>query len=116
MQFEENMPAAFGGVGITEVIHVLIAFFSRKKFYQAPQPMDYYVQKMLESDTRVKQILGNALEGVKPGMLTGCRGVLRRKSNEHPVGNGVISVGDACVDDGETGNVPALANGVWAGR
>ncbi len=116
MQFEEDMPSAFGGVGITEVIHVLIAFFSRKKFYPAPQPMDYYVQKMLESDGRVKKVLGNALEGVKPKLLTGCRGVLRGKSNDNPVGDGVISVGDAWVDDGELGNVPALANGVWAGR
>ncbi len=116
MQFEADMPAAFGGVGITEVIHVLMAFFSRKKFYPGAKPMDYYVQKMLESDQRLKQVLGNTLKGVKPEMLTGCRGIFRAKSNEHPVGNGVISVGDAWVDDGELGNVPALANGVYAGR
>ena len=36
MHFEEDMPIAFGGLGITEVIHVLIAFFDRKKWYAAP--------------------------------------------------------------------------------
>ena len=116
MQFEEDMPVAFGGLGITDVIHILIAFFSRKKAYPAPKPMDYYVQKMLESDKRVKRIVGEALKGLKPKMLTGCRAVMRGKSNEAPVANGVISVGDAWVDDGEIGNVPALANGVYAGR
>ncbi|MEN8164760.1 MAG: FAD-binding protein, partial [Acidobacteriota bacterium] len=116
MQLGEGMPAAFGGLGITEVIHVLVAFFSRKRFYPAPQPMDVYVQGMLESDGRLKDILGSALDGKRPKMLTGCRAVMRKKSNEDPVGNGIISVGDAWVDDGEIGNVPALANGVWAGR
>ncbi len=116
MQLGEDMPVAMGGLGITEVIHVLIAFFSRKRTYPAREPMDYYVQKMIESDGRLKKILGGALEGIKPKMLTGCRGVLRAKSNEDTVGNGIISVGDAWVDDGEIGNVPALANGVYAGR
>ncbi len=32
------------------------------------------------------------------------------------VKDGMISVGDAWVDCGEIGNVPALANGVFAGR
>jgi len=41
---------------------------------------------------------------------------MRGKCNAAPVANGVISVGDAWVDDGEIGNVPALANGVYAGR
>lgn len=116
MQVEDDMPAAFGGLGITEVIHVLIAFFSQKEAYPAPKPMDYFVQKMLESDVRVKKVLGDVLRGVKPKMLTGCRAVLRGKSNDDPVGNGVISVGDAWVHDGEIGNVPALANGVYVGR
>ena len=112
----EDMPDAFGGIAITDVIHVLIAFFSRKKFYPAEKPMDHYVQKMLEYDMRIKKILGNTLEVVQPMMLTGCRAVMREKSNKNPVGNGIISVGDAWVDDGEIGNIPALANGVWAGR
>ncbi|OEU62064.1 MAG: hypothetical protein BBJ57_00195 [Desulfobacterales bacterium PC51MH44] len=116
MELEKDMPVAFGGLGITEVIHVLIAFFSRKNTYPAPKPMDYYVQKMLEDDERIKKVLGDRLKGVRPKMVTGCRAVLRGKSNEDTVGNGVISVGDAWVDDGEIGNVPALGNGVHAGR
>jgi len=116
MQVEEDMPAAFGGIGITDVVHVMIAFFSRKKFYAAPKPMDYYVRKLMASDERVRNILGNAFENVKPEMLTGCRVVMRSASNTETAGNGVISVGDAWVDDGEIGNVPALGNGVCAGR
>jgi flavin-dependent dehydrogenase/NAD-dependent dihydropyrimidine dehydrogenase PreA subunit len=116
MQMEEDMLAALGGVGITEVIHVMMAFFSRKKTYPAKKPMDHYVEKLIHSDERVNRILGDALEGVKPKMLTGCRAVLRGKSNTDTVGHGVISVGDAWVDDGEIGNIPALGNGVYAGR
>ena len=32
------------------------------------------------------------------------------------VGEGVVAIGDTWVDDGELGNVPALADGVHAGR
>jgi electron transfer flavoprotein-quinone oxidoreductase len=116
LQFEEDMPSAFGGVAISDVIHVLVAFFSRKKTYSAPKPIDYYVHKLLETDERVHTLLGNSLQGAAPRMLTGCRGVFRDRCNEDTVGNGVISVGDAWVDAGELGNVPALANGVHAGR
>jgi electron transfer flavoprotein-quinone oxidoreductase len=116
LQFEEGMPSAFGGVAISDAIHVLIAFFSRKKAYPASKPIDYYLRKLLESDERVHSILGNSLQAAMPRMLTGCRGVFRDRCNEDTVGNGVISVGDAWVDDGELGNVPALANGVHAGR
>jgi NAD-dependent dihydropyrimidine dehydrogenase PreA subunit len=116
LQFEEQMPPAFGGVGITDVIHVLIAFFSRQRTYPAPRPMDHYVVRLLGADERVRSLLGGALEGATPRMLTGCRAVFRARCNEHTAGEGVISVGDAWVDDGELGNVPALANGVHAGR
>ncbi len=116
MRLEDDMPPAFGALGITEVVHVLIAFFSRHKAYPAPKPMDYYLEKMLESDVRLKKYLGDSLKGRPPKMLTGCRAVLRDRNNEEVVGNGVISVGDAWVNDGEIGNVPALGNGVYAGR
>ncbi|MFC1743060.1 FAD-dependent oxidoreductase [Candidatus Riflebacteria bacterium] len=116
LRFEEDMPPLFGGIGITEVIHVLCALFTRKKTYPASKPMDYYVQKMFESDKRIKKLLGDSRHGIKPKMLTGCRGVLREKSVASPAGNGIICVGDAMVDAGEIGNVPALANGVYAGR
>jgi hypothetical protein len=78
--------------------------------------MDHYLQMLLRTDERVRSILGDALDGARPKMLTGCRGVFRARCNEDIVGEGVISVGDAWVDDGELGNVPALANGVHAGR
>jgi flavin-dependent dehydrogenase len=103
-------------VAITDVIHVMVAFFSRQQTYPAPRPMDYYLQRLLENDERVQALLGDSLRGVKPRMLTGCRALFRARCNEDTVGDGVISVGDAWVDDGELGNVPALANGVHAGR
>jgi hypothetical protein len=43
LPFGNDTPAAFGGIGITAVIHVLAAFFSRSKYYKAPHPMDHYV-------------------------------------------------------------------------
>jgi electron transfer flavoprotein-quinone oxidoreductase len=116
LQWEEGMPSAFGGVGITDVVHVMIVFFSRERAYPAPKPMDYYLERMLARDERVQSLLGGSLRGVKPKMLTGCRAVFRARCNERTAGDGVISVGDAWVDDGELGNVPALANGVYAGR
>ena len=116
LPFGEDMPGAFGGVGITDTIHVLLAFFSRKRTYPASRPMDHYVARLLETDERVHALLGGSLQGMEPRMLTGCRAVFRARCNEDVVGQGVISVGDAWVDDGELGNVPALANGVHAGR
>lgn len=116
LQFEAGMPPAFGGLGITDVVHVMLAFYSRKRTYPAPRPMDYYLQKLLETDARVHSLVGESFKGVEPRMLTGCRAPFRARCNEIPVRNGVVSVGDAWVDDGELGNVPALANGVHAGR
>jgi flavin-dependent dehydrogenase len=94
----------------------MIAFFSRERVYPAPKPMDHYLETMLARDERVQSLLGGSLRGVKPKMLTGCRAVFRARCNEQTAGDGIISVGDAWVDDGELGNVPALANGVHAGR
>ena len=116
LQTGGGMPGAFGGVGITDVIHVLIACVSREKTYPAPRPMDHYLEKLMEADERVHSLLGGSLRGAAPRMLTGFRAVFRASCNEDTVGDGVISVGDAWVDDGELGNVPALANGVHAGR
>ncbi len=115
-RFAKDGPGVFGGIAITDVIHVLVAFLSHSKTYPAPRPMDDYVQRLLETDDRVHTILGDALKGASPKMLTGCRGVFRNRCNEDTVDNGVISVGDAWVDAGELGNVPALANGVHAAR
>jgi hypothetical protein len=71
---------------------------------------------LIAKDPRVRELLGTSLDNVKPDLITGCRGIFRGACNTEPVGNGVISVGDAWVDDGEIGNVPALCNGVYAGR
>jgi hypothetical protein len=94
----------------------MLVFISRQKAYTAPEPMDHYLAGLLRTDTRLRAILGDALDGLRPAMLTGCRGVFRGRCNEDTVAEGLISVGDAWVDDGELGNVPALANGVHAGR
>ena len=69
------MSGAFRGVGITNVIHVLLAFFSRKRTFVAPRPMDTYVERLVETDERVQSLLGRSLRGAKPKVLTGCRGV-----------------------------------------
>jgi flavin-dependent dehydrogenase len=116
LMLDEGLPAAMGGLGITNLIHLMLVFISRHKTYAAPEPMDHYLEKLLQTDARLRAILGDALDGVRPTMLTGCRGVFRARCNEDTVGEGVVSVGDAWVDDGELGNVPALANGVHAGR
>ncbi len=116
MRFEEDMPPVFGGVGVTEVIHIIVAIFYRKKFYTAPKPLYHYLDLLIEKDKRIKERLGDFLLRAKPKMITGCRAVMRAKSNAEVAGNGVISIGDAWVDDGELGNVPSLANGVFAGK
>jgi len=116
MQWEPDMPPIFGAIGVTDAVHVLVAFLSRSKAYPAPKPMDYYVNLLLEKDPRIIKVLGNQLKDAAPAMISGCRGILRNQSNLRPVGNGVISIGDAWVDDGELGNIPSLANGVFAGR
>jgi len=116
MQYEEEMPITFGGVGITEVIHVLIVFLSRDRFYPAKRPMEHYARLMLARDPRVQEKLGSSLDGAEPKMLTGCRGVFRGEANTDLVGNGALSIGDAWVHSGELGNIPALANGVSAAR
>jgi electron transfer flavoprotein-quinone oxidoreductase len=116
MRFEEEMPTTFGGIGITEVIHVMLIFLSRKRTHAAPKPMDYYLERLLASDPRIEAKVGSAVRGHDPTMVTGCRAVFRAECNLDTVGEGVISVGDAWVDDGEIGNVTALANGVHAGR
>lgn len=116
MQYEENMPRIFGGIGITDVIHVLIAVMSRKKFYPGEKDIEYYTKCVLEKDKRVKDIFGESLTNMKPKILTGCRGVFRDKCNTEAAGEGVISVGDAWGNAGEIGNIPALANGVYAAK
>jgi flavin-dependent dehydrogenase/NAD-dependent dihydropyrimidine dehydrogenase PreA subunit len=116
MPWGDELPGAFGGLAITDVIHVMVACLSRRRTYPAPRPLDAYVEMLLHADPRLSAILGDALEGATPHMLTGCRAVFRARCNTDTVGAGVISVGDAWVDDGELGNVPALAHGVYAGR
>jgi flavin-dependent dehydrogenase len=116
MCFEEGMPTTFGGIGVTEMIHVMLIFLSRKRTHPAPKPMDYYLERLLTSDPRIKAKVGGSLRGRAPKMITGCRAVFRAECNLDTVGEGVISVGDAWVDDGEIGNLTALANGVHAGR
>lgn len=116
MPFGDDLPGVFGGVAISDVIHVLVACFSRKRWYPAPRPMGDYVEQLLAEDDRVKKIVGDAVKGKKPRIITGCRAVTRERSSDRVSGNGVVCVGDTWVDDGELGNVPALANGVYAGR
>ncbi len=116
LDLEEGMPITFGGVGITEVIHVIIVFLSKKRYYPGDKPMEHYAREMLARDTRVREKLGNTLDGVEPTILTGCRVIFRGNANTDLVRDGVLSIGDAWVHSGELGNIPALANGVFAAR
>lgn len=106
---------AFGAVSITRSLDIVVAVLSRDKFYPANQPLEHYAQGLLTGDPRVKHILDGRAPLGEP-KLNGCRSVFRARSNTHTVGHGVVSVGDAWVDSGELGNIPALANGVHAGR
>ena len=117
LPFDGELPGPFGGVGISgDAIHVMVAYTTRQESYPAPRPLDAYVQRMLDEDERLRPILGDALREQSPRLLTGCRAVTRAACSPDAVGEGVVAIGDTWVDDGELGNVPALANGVHAGR
>jgi len=115
MKYDSNIPVIFGAVSVTNVVHVLVATLSRKKFRPSDKPLDYYLEK-IKKDKRVVDIIGNDILNKKPKMLNGCRGVFRDKPNKDTALAGAVSVGDAWVDDGELSNVGALTHGVYAGR
>ena len=115
MDQEPDMPPALAGIGISDTIHVLIVFVTKKKSYNAPKAMDYYLQKFLENDERVHKLLGKDFHKRTPLLLNGCRGIFR-KTNLDIVRDGFISIGDAFVGGGELGNVPALGHGVATGK
>lgn len=112
---EPGMPPAMAGIGVTRHIEVVFVTMSEKRYYNGEKPLDYYLNRFIASDPRVKEVLGSTLEDKSPQMLTGCR-VVFRKTNRDIVRDGLVSVGDAFVAGGELGNVPALAHGVHAGR
>lgn len=114
LETDESVPSTFGAIGVTDVIHVLIGFLYQKKQYPAPKPMDFYLQKMLSSDRRIKNLVSDSLNGQKPDFINGCRAVLRQNCNIDTAKNGIISIGDTWVNSGEIGNIPALTNGVYA--
>ena len=115
LQLEHGMPPAMAGVGVSDKIHVLLVLLFRKRFYKAPKPIDHYLDLFLQHDERVKEVLGDALEGQQPTMLNGCRAVFHA-TNRDVVRDGLVSIGDAFVGGGELGNVPSLANGFHAGK
>jgi len=115
-QDAEELPVMFGAVGITEVVHVMAVALSRERTWPCARPIQAYAERILALDPRVRDLVGDALDGVEPSVLNGCRGVFRKTSAARLVGDGLVCVGDAWVDSGELGNVPALANGVYAGR
>jgi flavin-dependent dehydrogenase len=115
LKFDPTMPPALAGISTGERVHILIACFFTKKYYTAPQPMDYYLQKLIAEDQRVNSIVGADFHKRLPLMLNGCRVVLRKTARD-VVRDGFISIGDAWVGGGELGNITALANGVCAAR
>ncbi len=115
LQQEPDMPPAMAGIGVADNIHVLIVLLSKKKHYKAPRPIDHYLKHFIANDPRVREILGDALEGQRPQMINGCRAVFHA-TNRDIVRDGLVSIGDAFVGGGELGNVPALTHGVLTGR
>jgi len=111
--FEPGMPPAMAGIGVTDRVEIVFAFMGRKRFHPADKPLDYYLEKFLASDPRVKEVFGNRLADKSPRMLNGCRALFRR-TNKDTVRDGLISIGDAFVAGGELGNVTALAQGMHA--
>ena len=117
LPFDGELPGPMGGVGINdEVIHVMVACVARRPVYPAPRPLDAYLHRLLAEDERLPPILGDALQGQSPRLLTGCRAVTRAAPSPDVAGEGVIAVGDTWVGDGELGDVPSPADGVHAGR
>lgn len=108
--------SAQGAIGVTDTIHVAIGFLSTKRYYPAPRPLDYYVEQLIANDKRVTDVLGERLAGKKPTVLTGCRVTFRDRPMTDTAIDGAIAVGDAWVDDCDLGNIPSLANGVFAGQ
>ena len=115
LDLEEGMPAAMAGVGVGEGLHVLVVLLQRKKTYKAPKPIDHYLDRILDEDPRVKELLGDHLVGREPLRVHGCRAVMH-DANRDVVRPGLVSIGDAFTAGGELGNVPALAHGVHAGE
>ncbi len=103
-------------ISITDKVHIAIGFLSKSKYYPAPKPLDHYVEKLIRDDKRVKDLFGNAYLGKKPDVILGFRTKFRKEYLKDTVLNGAIAVGDAWVDDSDLGNIPALSNGVFAGR
>jgi flavin-dependent dehydrogenase/NAD-dependent dihydropyrimidine dehydrogenase PreA subunit len=105
-----------GSIAISDSIHIGIGFLTRKKYHPAPKPLDYYVERFIREDSRVKNLFGDSLAGKKPEMKVGFRGRFRKNYVQDRVLDGAIVVGDAWVDELDLGNLNALANGVHTGR
>ncbi|MCP4199362.1 MAG: FAD-binding protein [Proteobacteria bacterium] len=120
MEPEDEMGKGYdscqGSIAVTDTVHMAVGFVMKGPHYPAPKPIDFYVDKFLKTDPRIKQLFGDMLEGKKHGQLLGFRARFRAKHLEDRVGNGVVCVGDAWVDDCDLGNMPSLSNGVHTGR
>lgn len=112
----EGYNSCQGSIAVTDTVHLAVGFVMKGPYYPAPKPIDYYVDKFLKNDPRVKKLFGNMLDDKAHGQLLGFRARFRRHHLEDRVGNGVVVVGDAWVDDCDLGNMPSLSNGVHAGR
>ncbi len=111
----EGMPPGMAGAVVSNRMHVLLVTLFKNKYYTAPKPLDHYLNCFIETDSRLKALVGDRLEKQSPLMLNGCRAVFRA-TNRDIVRDGFISAGDAFVGGGELGNVPSLAHGVHVGE
>ncbi len=110
-----GMPPAMAGAVVSNRMHVLLVALFKNKYYSAPKPMDYYLNSVLSSDRRIRELFDGRLDAVTPSMLNGCR-VVMQPTNRDIVRDGFISAGDAFVGGGELGNVPSLSHGVHVGE
>ncbi len=108
--------SAQASIAVLDTIHIAFGFLTQKRYYPAPKPLDHYAELFLKNDQRVKDVIGDRLAGEKPECIVGFRARFRKECLKDTVGNGVIAVGDAWVDDCDLGNIPSLSNGVYAGR
>lgn len=115
LDFEEDMPPAMAGLGVSSRVHVLMVLLFRNRLYRAPRPIDHYLDLFLRQDERVRRLLGDTLDGLEPSRLNGCRAVFHA-TNRDTVRHGLVSIGDAFVGGGELGTVPALTHGWRTGE
>ncbi len=99
-------------VGITDKIHIYFMTFVKERIYPSDIPIDRHLDKVIEKDKRISEIVGYDISGLQSLSTTGCRVAIREKPTLNPVVDGAVSIGDTLTNAGELGNTPAMLNGI----